>query len=50
MYTATPIPTLEGAAARRFEQQAQRNEARRGSEDYSGARRDLQTILQRSAL
>lgn len=50
MYTANPIPVLEGAAAERFYKQAQRNEARQGSEDYSEAYRALQTILQRSAL
>ncbi len=49
MYTASPIPTLEGAAAQRFQQQAQSNEARRGSEDYTEAYRSLQTIMRRSA-
>lgn len=50
MYTATPIPTLEGAAAQRFQQQALCNDARRGSEDYSEAYRSLETIMRRSAL
>ncbi len=49
MYTATPIPTLEGTTAQRFQRQAQCNEARRGSEDYSEAYRSLETIMRRSA-
>jgi hypothetical protein len=50
MYTANPIPTLNGAAAIRFQQLAERDEARRGTEDYSEARIALQTILRRSGL
>ena len=49
MYTANPIPVLEGAAAQRFQEQAMKNDSRRGSEDYSEAFRALQTILHRSA-
>ena len=49
MYKSTPIPVLEGAAAQRFEAQAQQNESRRGSENYSEARAALKTILDRSA-
>ena len=48
MYKSTPIPVLEGAAAQRFEAQAQQNESRRGSENYSEARAALKTILDRS--
>lgn len=50
MYTANPIPTLQGNAANRFEKNALRNDALRGSQDYSKARQALKTILNRSAL
>lgn len=49
MYKSTPIPVLEGAAAQRFEAQAQQNESRRGSEDYASVRASLKNILARSA-
>ena len=49
MYTATPIPVLTGSAAQRFETNAQRNEARRGSQNLSAAYDSLKEILNRSA-